>query len=57
MHNKNHATFHIMPHVVTHAMNTNDVMCTSCDMHALASKLSLDIYAQEMNYWHAICMS
>ena len=44
-----------MPHVVTHAMNTNNVMHASCDMCTLASQPSLDIYdALEITYWHAI---
>ena len=36
-------------------MNTDDVMCASCAMHAPASQPSQDIYdAPEINYWHAI---
>ena len=47
-----------MPHVVTHATNTNDIMCASHDTCAPASRPSLDIYDMpEITYWHAICVS
>ena len=47
-----------MPHVVTHAMNTNEVMHASCDMDVLASWPSLGIYhVLEVTYWPAICAS
>ena len=49
---------HVIPHVITHAMNTNDVMCASCAMHPLASQPSLDTdNTLEVTYWHAIHMS
>ena len=44
-----------MPHVIAHAMNTNDVMHASHDMCTQASQLSLDMYdTLEVTYWHAI---
>ena len=33
-----------MPHVVTHAVNTNEVMCASCDTYMPASQLFLSNY-------------
>ena len=35
---------HVMPCIVAHAVNTNDVMCASCDMYALASWSPLGKY-------------
>ena len=44
-----------MPCVAGHAMNTNDVMCESCAMCALASWPSLGFYdTPEITYWHTI---
>ena len=34
----------VMPHGVTYAVNTNDIMCGSCNTHALASWASLCSY-------------
>ena len=43
-----------MPHVVTHAMNPNAIMCAACDTHVLASQPSLSIHdAPEL----LICMA
>ena len=44
-----------MPHVVAHAMNTNDVMHASHAMHMPASWSSLGFYsAPEITYWHTV---
>ena len=44
-----------MPHVVTHAENTNDFMHASCDTHTLASQSSLGNYdTLEITYMHAV---
>ena len=47
----------ISPLLIVHgnAMNTNDVMCASHDMHAPVSQPSLSIHdVPEITYWHAI---
>ena len=50
-------TFHVMPCVVAHAANPNDVMCTSCDMHEPASWASLSIHdAPQYMYCHGVHM-
>ena len=47
-----------MPHVVAHAMHTNDTIHTSCDMSAPASWPSLDIHdVPEITCWHAVLAS
>ena len=49
---------HIIPCGVACAMNSNDLMCASCNMLMLASQLSLDIYdLLEITYWLAIHVS
>ena len=40
----------IMPHGPTHVVNPNDIMCSSHNMHALASQASLCNYDVPLTY-------
>ena len=45
----------VMPHVVAYAMNPNDVMCSSCDMHTLTSQAHPCNYCvPTITYWTGV---